>query len=82
MILSLVPPDIAETLTNSAILGGQPGVSTSVTVQPESGEAAQEEEGYKRNDSQSMDQLIQGTQGQSGEQTGEQPTFGGQSNPN
>jgi membrane protein required for colicin V production len=82
MILSLVPPDIAETLSNASILGGPPGGSTSVTVQPESGEAAQEEEGYKRNDSQSMDQLIQGTQGQSGEQTGEQPTFGGQSNPN
>jgi membrane protein required for colicin V production len=78
MILSLVPPDIAETLTNAALVGAQPDGTTSVTVQPDDEAAAPpEEEGYKKNDSQSMDQLIQGTQGQS-----QQPSFGGQSNPN
>jgi membrane protein required for colicin V production len=78
MILSLVPPDIAETLTNAALIGNQPEGSTAVTVQPDTDEAtAPDEEGYKKNDSQSMDQLIQGTQGQ-----GQQPSFGGQSNSN
>jgi membrane protein required for colicin V production len=76
MILSLVPPDIAETLTNAAILDNQPSGTTSVTVQPDSEEgAAPDEEGYKKSDSKSMDQLIQGTQGQQ-----QQPTFGGQDN--
>jgi membrane protein required for colicin V production len=90
MLLSLVPPDIAETLTNAAILGDQPpSGSTSVTVQPDSNDqGAPDEEGYKRSDSQGMDQLIQGTQGQTQQpiqgtpgQT-QQPSFGGQSNPN
>jgi len=77
MILSLVPPDIAETLTNAAILGNQPSGSTSVTVRPDTEEgSAPDEEGYKKSDSKSMDQLIQGTQGQT-----QQPSFGGQSNP-
>jgi membrane protein required for colicin V production len=86
MILSLVPPDIAETLTNVSIIGSQP--STSVTVQPDSEDAAApDEEGYKKNDSQSMDQLIQGTgqqqqQQPSGGTTTEQPSFGGETNPN
>jgi len=78
MILSLVPPDIAETLTNAAItpMGGG---ATSMTVQPDADESAPpDDEGYKKNDSQSMDQLIQGTQGQ----PRQQPSFGGQSNSN
>jgi len=78
VILSLVPPDIAETLTNAAItpMGGG---STSMTVQPDTDESAPpDDEGYKKNDSQSMDQLIQGTQGQ----PRQQPSFGGQSNSN
>jgi membrane protein required for colicin V production len=79
-ILDLVPADIAETLTNAAILGPQPE-----GAQPGSGDAAgQNEEGYQRNESQGLDQLIQGTQGQGGETQpeGEQPSFGGQSDPN
>jgi membrane protein required for colicin V production len=84
MILSLVPPDIAETLTNAAILGNSPNGSTAVTVQPDTDEPAPDEEGYKKSDSQSMDQLIQGTQGQSQQQQQQQqqPSFGGESNPN
>jgi len=78
MILSLVPPDIAETLTNAAITPMGSG-STSMTVQPDTDESAPpDDEGYKKNDSQSMDQLIQGTQGQ----PRQQPSFGGQSNSN
>lgn len=79
-ILTLVPPDIAETLTNAAILGSQPQGS-----QPANGGANQNEEGYQRNESQGLDQLIQGTQGQGGNTEppdGEQPTFGGQGDPN
>ena len=83
---NLVPPDIAETLTNAVNLGSQPAGSTSITVQPDSDDAAApvpEEEGYKKNDSQSMDQLIQGTQPQqpAGENA-EQPSFGSETNPN
>lgn len=83
MILALVPPDIAETLTNTAI-GGPPG---NLTAPDTAGAPAQNEEGYKRNDSQGLDQLIQGTQGQQQtpppeENTDQQPSFGGQANPN
>ncbi len=93
VILSLVPPDIAETLTNSSILSNQNAPST--TQQPPaapsgSGEttAPTDEEGYKKNESQGLDQLIQGTQGGQQQQNSpppdnqEQPDFGGQSNPN
>jgi membrane protein required for colicin V production len=85
-ILDLVPADIAETLTNAAILGPQPEGTQPQGTQPGSGEpAGQNEEGYQRNESQGLDQLIQGTQGQGGDQQpqeGEQPSFGGQSDPN
>lgn len=92
VILSLVPPDIAETLTNSSILSNQNAPSTTQqppAAQSGSGEttAPTDEEGYKKNESQGLDQLIQGTQG--GQQQSspppdnqEQPDFGGQSNPN
>jgi len=93
VILSLVPPDIAETLTNSSILSNQNAPST--IQQPPaapsgSGEttAPTDEEGYKKNESQGLDQLIQGTQGGQQQQSSpppdnqEQPDFGGQSNPN
>jgi membrane protein required for colicin V production len=79
-ILTLVPPDIAETLNNAAILNSAPQ-----GAQPSGGSAGQNEEGYQRNESQGLDQLIQGTQGQGGDQQpqeGEQPSFGGQSDPN
>src|SRR3954453_3934192 len=51
MILSPVPPDIAEPLTNAAItpMGGG---ATSMTVQPHADEwAPPDDEGYKKNDS-------------------------------
>jgi membrane protein required for colicin V production len=104
VILSLVPPDIAETLTNSSILTNQtpaqqPPPATqagSGETQPSSSEpqpgtatpaAPNDEEGYKKNESQGLDQLIQGTQGTQGNQNTpppdnqEQPDFGGQTNP-
>ena len=91
VILSLVPPDIAETLTNSSILTNQsqPSSQQPPAAQSGSGESTTtpDEEGYKKNESQGLDQLIQGTQG--GQQQNspppdnqEQPDFGGQSNPN
>lgn len=92
VILSLVPPDIAETLTNSSILSNQ---NTPATQQPPAAQggtgettAPTDEEGYKKNESQGLDQLIQGTQGGQQQQNSpppdnqEQPDFGGQSNPN
>jgi len=85
VILSLVPPDIAETLNDA--LGTRPGGTTSITVQPDSEKpASPDDEGYKRNESQGLDQLIQGTQGQDTQQPSggnkQQPAFGGESNPN
>ncbi len=91
VILSLVPPDIAETLTNSSILTNQ----TTTQQQPPAAQSGSgdtttppsEENGYKKNESQGLDQLIQGTQGQQQsspppDDNQEQPDFGGQSNPN
>lgn len=91
VILSLVPPDIAETLTNSSILTNQAPSSTQQppAAQTGSGDTTTppDEEGYKKNESQGLDQLIQGTQGQQQQNSPppdnqEQPDFGGQSNPN
>jgi len=96
VILSLVPPDIAETLTNSSILTNQtPAAQQQQQQQPQAAQTgsgdtttpAPDEEGYKKNESQGLDQLIQGTQGQQQQQSSpppdnqEQPDFGGQSNP-
>jgi membrane protein required for colicin V production len=87
VILDLVPPDIAETLTNSSILTDQAPVQQPPAVQTGSGETQAtpgEEEGYKTNESQGLDQLIQGTQGGQPTpppDTPEQPDFGGQTNP-
>jgi membrane protein required for colicin V production len=91
VILSLVPPDIAETLTNSSILTNQTPAQSQQqppAAQAGSGDtttAPPDEEGYKKNESQGLDQLIQGTQGQQSSpppDNQEQPDFGGQSNPN
>jgi len=106
VILSLVPPDIAETLTNSSILTNQttPPAQQAPATQTGTGETTQpsgdtttqapDEEGYKKNESQGLDQLIQGTQGNQNNQDNqnnqntpppdnqEQPDFGGQTNPN
>lgn len=97
VILSLVPPDIAETLTNSSILTNQTPAQQQQQQQPPAAQTgsgdttttpAPDEEGYKKNESQGLDQLIQGTQGQQQQSSPppddnqEQPDFGGQSNPN
>jgi membrane protein required for colicin V production len=86
VILSLVPPDIAETLTNSSLVGNQTPATPPPAAQTGSGEtpASPEEEGYKKNESQGLDQLIQGTQGQqsSPPADAQDPDFGGQTNPN
>ena len=93
VILSLVPPDIAETLTNSSILTNQTTPPTQQAPAAQTGTGgdtttqAPDEEGYKKNESQGLDQLIQGTQGQQQQsspppENQEQPDFGGQSNPN
>jgi membrane protein required for colicin V production len=99
VILSLVPPDIAETLTNSSILTNQPPAaaqqqapatqagSSDTQPQPTEQSSPNDEEGYKKNESQGLDQLIQGTQGNQNNQNTpppdnqEQPDFGGQTNP-
>lgn len=99
VILSLVPPDIAETLTNSSILTNQAPTTTQEQPAGQTGTGdtqatTPDEEGYKKNESQGLDQLIQGTQGgqnNNGNNNNqntpppdnqEQPDFGGQSNPN
>ncbi len=93
VILSLVPPDIAETLTNSSILTNQPPAQQPPPPQAGSSDTQatpNDAEGYKKNESQGLDQLIQGTQGTQDNQnnqttpppdTPEQPDFGGQTNP-
>lgn len=85
VILDLVPPDIAETLTNSSILTNQAPPATQQPPAQTGAGATPDEEGYKKNESQGLDQLIQGTQGQQNSpppDNQEQPDFGGQSNPN
>jgi membrane protein required for colicin V production len=100
VIMDLVPPDIAETLANSSNLGNQTPAQQPPAAQTNTGETQSntgetqpttpsDEEGYKKNESQGLDQLIQGTQGnQNNNQTSpppdnqDQPDFGGQTNPN
>jgi membrane protein required for colicin V production len=53
MLLSFMPPDIAETLSNTALIG-----NPEVPVDPTDGQAP--ETGYKTNDSQGLDNLIEG----------------------
>ncbi|CAN5534312.1 CvpA family protein [soil metagenome] len=84
MILALVPPDIAETLTNTALGGNLPAPAGSGNADAP---AQGTNEGYQKQESQGLDQLIQGTQGQQqtpppDDGSEQQPSFGGQSNPN
>lgn len=63
-LLALMPPDIAETLSNTALLknpdqAGEPGAD------------GQPETGYKTNETQTLDNLIEGTGS-----SNQQPTFG------
>ena len=53
-LLSFMPPDIADTLNNTALLKNQG--QTPATPPP-----AQPENGYKTNDNQGLENLIQGT---------------------
>src|SRR4051812_32965287 len=79
LIKSAIPPDIAESITNATNAGNQE------TPKP-AGEGdiqAGEQEGYKKNETTGLDQLIQGSQtqqgqGQSqGQDNQQQPAFGG-----
>ncbi len=89
VIKGFLPPDIAETLNSASTLSNQPAAQQPPAAQTGSGDstttASPDEEGYKKNESQGLDQLIQGTQGQQSSpppDNQEQPDFGGQSNPN
>jgi membrane protein required for colicin V production len=81
-ILGFFPPDIAETLRNTAIMGNPQAGGANPPVQ---GDAQQPgEEGYKNDDINGLNQLNQGIEPSQGgtQQPQQQPSFGGQSNPN
>jgi membrane protein required for colicin V production len=82
-ILSFVPPDIAETLNNTALGNSSTQPQPKTDTQAGDGAAPQPgEEGYKSGETQGLDNLIQGTQGgQAQPKQGEQPALGDQSNP-
>lgn len=65
LLLSFMPPDIAETLSNTAL-------QKNPEVAPAQGSAAQQP-GYQNNETQGLDNLIEGTGGNQGQQ---QPAFG------
>jgi len=81
MVKSVIPPDIAESITNATNVGS----SEEQRTQPAAGESGQsdqpEQPGYQNDETQGLDQLIQGGQGGQTE-GGQQPSFGGQTNPN
>jgi len=81
-ILGFFPPDIAETLRNTAILGNPESAGTKQS--PPSDAAQPGEEGYKNDDINGLDQLNQGLEPSQGgtQQQPQQPSFGGQANPN
>jgi membrane protein required for colicin V production len=68
ILVSFMPPDIAETLSNTALL------KTPAPVDPAAEPGAQPESGYKSNDNQGLENLIQGTG------DGDQPAAGQQGN--
>jgi membrane protein required for colicin V production len=84
MVKSVIPPDIAESITNATNVGSSEGQKT----EPTTGGAGQpdqpEQPGYQNDETQGLDQLIQGGQGgqTEGGEGGQQPSFGGQTNPN
>jgi membrane protein required for colicin V production len=83
-ILSFVPPDIAETLNNTALGNGSPTQPQPKTDTQAGDSAAPQpgEEGYKSGETQGLDNLIQGTQGgQAQPKQGDKPALGDQSNP-
>lgn len=87
VIKSVIPPDIAESITNATNIGS----SQEQRAEPTTGEPGQvgqpdqpEQPGYQNDETQGLDQLIQGGQGgqTEGGEGGQQPSFGGQTNPN
>jgi membrane protein required for colicin V production len=84
MVKSVIPPDIAESITNATNVGS----SEEKKTEPTTGEPGQpdqpEQPGYQNDETQGLDQLIQGGQGgqTEGGEGGQQPSFGGQTNPN
>jgi membrane protein required for colicin V production len=84
MVKSVIPPDIAESITNATNVGSSQGQR----AEPTTGEPGQpdqpEQPGYQNDETQGLDQLIQGGQGgqTDGGEGGQQPSFGGQTNPN
>ena len=68
-LLSFMPPDIAETLTNTALMKN-PGSPASTAVQA-TPNAAKPEAGYQTGETQGLDNLIEGTG-----TTTQQPEFG------
>ena len=84
MVKSVIPPDIAESITNATNVGS----SEEKKTEPVTGEPGQpdqpEQPGYQNDETQGLDQLIQGGQGgqTEGGEGGQQPSFGGQTNPN
>jgi membrane protein required for colicin V production len=83
MVKSVIPPDIAESITNATNVGSS---QEQRAAEPagETGQPAQP--GYQTDETQGLDQLIQGGQQQGtsegGEEGSQQPSFGGQTNPN
>jgi len=82
MVKSVIPPDIAESITNATNVGSsqeqraaEPAAEPGQPDQPE-------QPGYQNDETQGLDQLIQGGQGEQTTPEGEQPSFGGQTNPN
>ena len=61
-LLSFMPPDIAETLSNTALLKDPEQTTTDGGQAPQPPEPP--ESGYKTNDDQGLENLIQGTGGQ------------------
>ena len=82
MVKSVIPPDIAESITNATNVGS----SQEQRAAEPAGETGQQpaQPGYQTDETQGLDQLIQGGQQGTteGEEGGQQPSFGGQTNPN
>lgn len=72
-LLSFMPPDIAETLNNTALLKNQGAAEGKTSTEPSSQEP---ENGYKTNDNQGLENLIQGTGGSEQQPAGQQGTGG------
>jgi membrane protein required for colicin V production len=74
-LLGFMPPDIAETLSNTALMKNP----ANMVVKPgqTAADAAKAQPGYQSNETQGLDNLIEGT----GSATTQQPTFGQSTTP-